>query len=189
MQALRLGRITALRKKDNGVRGIVAGSVLRRLACKAAAQQFSDEFLARTAPFQLALQTKAGADALAHVLRFATDTDEEAVVVSLDGVSAFDHVKREAFFVKLLECEELRLLLPVVSALYGCKSRFVWRDDDSNKHVIEQTEGGEQGCPLMPALHALAQHDGLFKPDAELMLSESIYAFADDLYILTSKLP
>ena len=38
MQALRVGRMTALREKGDEVRGIVAGSVLRRLVCKTVAR-------------------------------------------------------------------------------------------------------------------------------------------------------
>ena len=187
LQALRLGRMTAL-KKDNGkVRGIVAGSILRRLVCKTVASQFSDSFLERTAPFQFALQTKAGTDALAHAVRVLTDLDPDTVVVSLDGVGAFDHVKRAAFFDKLLSCEELRPLLPLVSALYGTKSRFLWFDAKGEEHVIEQGEGGEQGCPLMPALYALAQHEALVEADSNLLPDERLFSFLDDLYLVTSR--
>ena len=164
--ALRLGRLTAL-KKDNGkVRGIVAGSVFRRLTCKALAKQFADDFLAATSPFQFALQTRAGTEALAHALQFLTDFDEDTVVVSLDGVGAFDHVKRSAFFKKLHAVESLRPLLPLVSLLYGSESRFLWKDAKGTTHTIRQAEGGEQGDPLMPALYALAQHDGLVEADS-----------------------
>ena len=182
MQALRLGRMTALRKKEDEVRGIVAGSVLRRLVCKVVARQFSDELEAWTAPFQFALQTKAGTDALSHALRFLTDLDEDVVIISLDGIGAFDHVKRSAFFAKLLEYEELGPLLLLVSALYGTKCRFLWRDQEGRDHEIEQTEGGEQGCPLMPALFALAQHDALTAANAEFLPNEHIFAFLDDIH-------
>ena len=187
MQALRLGRMTALRKKEGGVRGIVAGSILRRLVCKTVAAQFGDHFLARTSPFQFALQTKAGTDALAHAIRFLTDQDEHAVVVSLDGIGAFDHVRRAAFFSKLHECEELQCLLPLVSALYGSDSRFLWENDAGEKHWIPQGEGGEQGCPLMPALFALAQHDALVRASEEMLPDEYVFSFLDDLYIVASK--
>ncbi len=187
LQALRLGRMTALQKDNSQVRGIVAGSILRRLVCKTVAAQFSEDFLQRTAPFQFALQTKAGTDALAHAVRLLTDLDPDAVVVSLDGVGAFDHVKRSAFFDKLLACEELRPLLPLVSALYGSQSRFLWTDDSGEQHVIEQGEGGEQGCPLMPALFALAQHDALVEASGNLLPSERIFSFLDDLYLITCR--
>ncbi len=187
MQALRLGRMTALQREDGKIRGIVAGSVLRRLVCKAVAAQFSDEFLERTAPFQFALQTKAGTDALAHAIRLLTDFDPDAVVISLDGVGAFDHVKRSAFFSKLFACEELRPLLPLVSALYGSQSRFLWHDAQGEELIIEQGQGGEQGCPLMPALYALAQHDALAEASGNLLPSEHLFSFLDDLYVVTCR--
>ena len=140
--ALRLGRLTAL-KKDNGrARGIVAGSVFRRLACKSLAKQFADDFLAATTPYQFALQTRAGTEALAHALQFLTDYDENTVVVSLDGVGAFDHVKRAAFLKKLHSVESLKPLLPLVSLLYGFESRFLWTDAKGHTHTIRQAEGG-----------------------------------------------
>ena len=125
MQALRLGRMTALQKEHGKVRSIVAGSVLRRLVCGAVASQHSGAFLERTSAFQYALQTKAGTDTLALALRFITDPDPNAGIVSLDGVGTFDHAKRTAFFSKLLACEEFRCLLPPVSDRYGTQSRFL----------------------------------------------------------------
>ena len=75
MKALRLGRMTASQKDNGKVRGIVAGSVLRRVACRAVAKHFGERFLQATAPFQFALQTRAGADALIFALRAITDHD------------------------------------------------------------------------------------------------------------------
>ena len=43
VEAVRLGRITALAKPDGGVRGIVVGDVLRRLVAKTIAQQIGDQ--------------------------------------------------------------------------------------------------------------------------------------------------
>ena len=94
LPALRLGRMTALKKGANRVRGIVAGAVLRRLTCKAVAQQFAKELLDATEPWQYALYTRAGTDALAHAVRLLLETDHDRVLVSLDGVGAFDHIKR-----------------------------------------------------------------------------------------------
>ena len=194
-QALRLGRLTALQKDAAGedpdrkprIRGIVAGAVLRRLACRAVAQQFGSKLLAATAPWQFALQTRAGTDALAHAVRYLTDADPDAVVVSLDGVGAFDHVRRAAFFRKLMARPELRELLPLVAGLYGSNSRFVWRDAMGEEHLIEQGEGGEQGDPLMPALYALAQHDALEAAAGRLEKGERLFAFLDDLYVVTTR--
>ena len=117
--AFRLGRLTPL-KKDNGkVRGIVAGFVFRRLCCKAVARQFADDFLATTAPYQYALQTKAGTEALAHALHFLTDYNSDTIILAVDGVGAFDHLKRAAFFKKLHALPNLQPLLPLAGLLYG----------------------------------------------------------------------
>ena len=132
--------MTAPQKDNQRVRGIVAGSVLRRLACKAVTQQFSAELLAATEPFQFALSTKAGADALAHTVRLLTDCSNDAVVLSLDGVGAFDHVKRAGFFEKVRNTPSLQQLLPLVRALYGSQSRFLWTDAEGQQHVITQGE-------------------------------------------------
>ena len=108
------------------------------------------------------------------------------MVLSLDGIGAFDHVTRAAFMEKLHSIPELQELLPLTSALYGSASRFVWTDDKGETFTITQAEGGEQGCPLMPALYALAQHDALVEADGQLLPSELLLAFLDDLYVVTS---
>lgn len=84
--ALALGRLTALRKYSGRVRGIVAGSTLRRLVSRSLATQFSDLFLETTAPYQFALQTRTGTDAAGLVLRLLTDTQGDLVVISLGGL-------------------------------------------------------------------------------------------------------
>ena len=110
MQGLRLGRMTALRKDSGKARGIVAGSVLRRVVCRAVAAQFGEQFLEETAPHQFALQTRGGAEALVHALRSVTDADADAVICSLDGVGAFGHVRRAALLRKKNASPKLRSL-------------------------------------------------------------------------------
>ena len=55
-----------------------------------------------TAPFQYALYTRAGTDALLHIIQAITDDDLEVVVTSLDGIGAFDYVRPQSFMSKLL---------------------------------------------------------------------------------------
>jgi hypothetical protein len=47
--------------------------------------QFSDVFASTAAPFQFALQPRAGTDAVGQVLRATTDSDPEEVAISLDA--------------------------------------------------------------------------------------------------------
>ena len=62
VKAIRLGRMTALRELDGGVRSIVVGDFLRRLVACTLAQQFSKAVLEATAPFQFALPRVASID-------------------------------------------------------------------------------------------------------------------------------
>ena len=55
VQMVRVGRLTALTKPDGGVRGIVAGDVVRRLVSKTIAQQLSAAVETATTPRQHAL--------------------------------------------------------------------------------------------------------------------------------------
>ena len=79
---LMLATMTALQKKDEGVRGIATGTVFRRLVAKVLAWQFSDEVEAACAP----LQSRAGTDC---VIRVATELNPNLAVLSIDGVRVF----------------------------------------------------------------------------------------------------
>ena len=66
VEALRVGRLTALRKPCGGVRSIEAGDVVRRLVSRTMAQQLGAAVESATAPFQYALRTRAGCECIAH---------------------------------------------------------------------------------------------------------------------------
>ena len=73
MDAIRCGRLTALRKLDGGVRGIVVGDVFRRAVARTIAKQYVDKVEEGTSPHQYALKTKAGCETVAHILQVLTD--------------------------------------------------------------------------------------------------------------------
>lgn len=75
----------------------------------------------------------------------------------------------------------------MVTALYGTTPRFVWHDESGKAHIIEQGEGGEQGCPLMPALYALAQRDAIAEASRGLREGERVLSFMGDLYVFTTR--
>ena len=118
--ALAMARLTALRKADGGVRGIATGDMFRRLVSKALAREWAEKFDHATRPFQFALQARAGTDALAAHVRAALATRRGAVLVSLDGRSAYDSMSRAAFLGKLREVAPE--LLPFVRLFYGSLS-------------------------------------------------------------------
>ena len=87
--AIKMGRMTALSKGDGGVRGIVAGDVVRRLVARTMSQQLMDAVQKATTPFQCAMATRAGCECIAHVLQGLTEMNPRATILSVDGMSAF----------------------------------------------------------------------------------------------------
>ena len=67
-----MGRITALRKEDGGVRGITVVDILRRLVARTIAQQISKVVEESTVPYQYALSTKVGCECVAHIVQTLT---------------------------------------------------------------------------------------------------------------------
>ena len=176
--AVRVGRMTAFRKRTGGVRGIVAGDALRRLIARTIAQQMGEAVKAATAPFQYALSTRAGCECVAM-----SDLNPNATITSIDGVSAYDSISRRAMLEEKVPGG--REVLPFVLMFYGSPSSYFWEDEGGVTHSIAQGEGGEQGDPLVPLLFALGQHPALLATQRRLDPSEKVFAFLDDIYTKT----
>ena len=142
VNGIKLGRMTALRKENGGVRGIVAGEVVRRVQAKTIAQQLGPAVKAATAPNQYALSTRAGCECIAHALQAVTELDQEATVTTIDGISAYDSISRRAMLLGLDGVAGGRQALPFVRL----------EDASGTVHTVHQGEGGEQGDPP----HAIA---------------------------------
>ena len=84
------------------------------------------------------------------------DEDPKRVLLSIDGVGAFNHICRARIFEELYAHTELHDIIPFVSMWYGGVSVYYWRDQNGNVHKIEQGDGGEQGDALMFGLFCLA---------------------------------
>ena len=136
-RCLLLATMTALEKRDGGVRGIATGTSFRRLVAKVLARQFSKQVEQACAPFQFALFTRAGTDCVGHAIRVATEMNTRWTVLSIDAVGAFDHVLRAAMLSKVAEVPSLREL-PFVKAAYARPSSYVWVDEEGVRHTIEQ---------------------------------------------------
>ena len=80
-----------------------------------------------------------------------TDAFPGKVIVSIDGVGAFDHVCRARIFEELLHDPALHQLILFVRQWYGDASHFKERDDNGNMYDIPQSDGGEQCGAQMPA--------------------------------------
>ena len=80
---IRRGRMTALQKPAGGVRGIVAGDIVRR----SSAALWSRPRHHSSTHCQLAQVASAWLQALSEV-------DERATIISIDGISAYDLISR-----------------------------------------------------------------------------------------------
>ena len=119
---IRRGRMTALQKAGGGVRGIVAGDIVRRLVARTISQQLSSAVESATAPFQYALSIRAGCECVAHVLQALCEVDERATIMSIDGISAYDLISRRAMLSGLAQVDGGREVLPFVKSFYGAPS-------------------------------------------------------------------
>lgn len=199
-KGIALGRMTALDKGSDKVRGIAAGDTFRRVVAKTLAQQFSQEFDDACSPFQFALSTRAGTDCVGHALREISNVHPDKIIISLDGISAYDHADRAQMLEALAALPTACTLLPFVAMFYGHTSEYYWTNEEGEVWPIDQGDGGEQGDPLMPALFALGQHAALVSSDQklqELMAEKTdwvadffkplLFAFLDDLYVVTDR--
>ena len=158
--------------------------MVRRLVSRTMARQLGEAVRVATAPFQYALSTRAGCECVAHVLQAVTEADPSATVLSMDGISVFDSISREAMLRGLCRADGGESALPFVRMFYGEPSIYLWEGEGGTVHDIHQGEGGEQGDPLMPLLFSLGQHPALEAVQAQ-MPNEKVFAFMDDVYMTT----
>ena len=152
---IRMGRLTALSKPDGGVRGIVAGDVVRRLVARTMSQQLSPAVERATSPCQSPMTTRAGCECVAHVLQVLTEIDPQVTVTSIDGLGAYDMTSRGAMLRGLMNVSGAALLL--TRMFQGRSSKYLWEMDNGEVHRIPQGEGD----PMMALLYSLGQHGAL----------------------------
>ena len=128
VEGLRIGRMVALTKPNGGIRALVMGDVFRRLVSRTLAQQFAGAFESACAPFQYALSTRAGAEALSRALRLATELQPRATVLSVDGVGTYDHISRASMFEGLRGDDTLR----AITSAYPLRPHVLW----GRKHMF-----------------------------------------------------
>ena len=121
VDALRMGRMTAIQKEDGGVGGVV-GDVFWRVVARTMAIQFSGRCEATTVPFQFALSTRAGCECLTHVMRGATGIDDRTFTMSVDGIGAYDWISRNRMFASLHRIVDRAQMIPFGRLLCGSLS-------------------------------------------------------------------
>ena len=182
--AMVFSSLTAILKPNFRVRGISAGDTFRRLVAKTLARQYHDALITTIWSFNFGLHDRSGTDTAIHLIQYLTDADPDKIVLSIDGVGAFDHVCRARMFEQLMAHGSLHELVPFVRQWYAVPSKFKWQDNRGVIHTITQGDGGEQGDALMPALFCLALDPALRQLRARLPASAEVIAYLDDIYII-----
>lgn len=185
-QVFRLARLTALNKPQPGrLRPIAAGDTFRRLVASALASQVAPRVRDAVAPYAFGVAVKSSIEAVSHLLRTVTDSDSEAVILSIDGIGAYDYIRRNCMLDKLRQVEPA--LLPFCRVFYDRPSEHLWFDNRGEAHSVASVEGGDQGDPMMPALFSLGMDGAIRAIAGQLQPGEFPVAFLDDVYIRTTR--
>ena len=112
---LRRGRLTALQKPGGGVRGIVAGDVIRWLVARTISQQLGKV---------VEMSTRTGCECIAHALQSSTELDPKAIVPSINGISAYDLISRKAMLSGLARVSGGDQVLPFVNIFHSVPSQY-----------------------------------------------------------------
>ena len=153
--------LTALNKKDGGVRPIAVGCTLRRLVAKTASMAVMERMGSMLAPLQLGYGTALGAEAATHSARlYLQDLPPENVLLKLDFRNAFNSVRRD----KVLEAAKLHTpeIFPYVFSCYSAPTTLYLPTTS-----LESAEGVQQGDPLGPLLFCLVIHPLILRLHSE----------------------
>ena len=77
-------------------------------------------------------------------------------------------------------------IIPFVRQFHDNPSTYLWENDTGDVRRVRQSEGGEQGDPLMPSLFSVGQHRAMVVVQAEWNEGERLFAFLDDIYVVCS---
>lgn len=141
--------LTALNKKDGGLRPIAVGNTLRRLVAKCACSQARDLTSEVLPPHQLGFGVAQGAECAVHAARiFTNNLTPHQALVKVDFRNAFNCIRRDKMLAAVEEF--IPSLLPFVHSAYSPVSKLFWEDAE-----VAFAEGVQQGDPISPLLFCI----------------------------------
>jgi hypothetical protein len=158
------GALTALLKKDGGVRPIAVGYVWRRIAGKVACNRLAARSAALLAPRQLGFGVAKGCESAVHAARrYVQNMQLGQVFLKIDFRNAFNSVRRDVILEAV--ARHFPELLEYTISAYGAGS-----DLRFGCFTVPSDEGAQQGDPLGPLFFCLAVHELLSALKSELVL-------------------
>ena len=181
--------LTALRKRNRGIRPIAVGETLRRLLSSCATDHISKTAANWFHPLRFGIATRNGTEAVVHAVRKVMQhhgSNSEYGSLSVDLTNAFNLASRNVFLKGVKD--HFPSLLAWTSYCYGGEAPFLWSGEDS----IRSVRGVQQGDPLGSLLFASALQsiaadlrkrlqESENSTDSPLLLSMS---YLDDGYII-----
>ena len=151
-EILSLGRATALKKPDNGVRPLVCHEPLRRLITRSLVFAAGDSIQSFLGPHQFAVGTAGGCPALALSVQKLAEKYPSMVFFKLDLENAYNRQCRADAL------EQLATPAPSLESFlrqfYGTASQYFYRTSRTSHTIVSASEGIEQGDAAGPALFA-----------------------------------
>ena len=140
------GRLLALNKKTGGIRPIVNGFTLRRLASKCANSFGTKKLASVFYPHQLGIGTPGGCEAAVHsARRYLEALPEDHVLVKLDFSNAFNSIHRREML--LAVHSRMPELYSFCCSAYNQPSVLFF-----GQYTVQSQEGVQQGDPIGPLL-------------------------------------
>eukprot|EP00969_Alexandrium_andersonii_P136125 6022675-Alexandrium_andersonii.AAC.1 len=178
-------RLLALRKKNGRLRPVACGSVLRRLAAKAACEVFKDELAEACGPHQYAVGRRAGCELVHKCVSSLAEALPGATVLAFDASNAFNTLPRQAVLDALRQ--RAPRLLPVANAWLTRETAHVFWDGGGAAHPVRAQAGVDQGCPLSPAFFAIGIAGALAQADVRLRQlhpAARLFSYLDDVLVV-----
>ena len=169
--------LTPLLKKDNSIRPIAVGEILRRLVSKCCMHAVRQEAATYLAPLQMGVGISNGVEGILHALNYVIkkhDLPPDTVLLLVDFENAFNKVDRQ--YVIDQAWEHFPQIAAWVQYTYGTAASLF-----AGKDILKASAGIQQGDPLGPLLFALVLQL-LLKKLKELGVD--LTSFLDDLTIV-----
>ena len=131
------------KKNNGGIRGIVAGDLLRRLVARTMAQQLGPAMERPTAPFQHALTTRAGTECSAHAVQALMDATHQQQCCLLMAFGRSIWCPTNPCWRVCVEWKA------GIQHFLSCRSSM--GEDDGQVHILTQTENGASSVLTGPA--------------------------------------